>query len=104
MRRICFLLVAVSVLVSPAWMLNASPGRDLQVQALKAQQKRESNAYKLNQRNVKQSLKGHQVSKAVREQQMHQLQREKRAMKERHRDQLQDLKDRQKLMRDNTRH
>lgn len=104
MRRIIFLWVAVSVLVSPAWMLKASPRGNLEVQALRAQQKRESNAYKLNERNVKQSLRGRQVSRAAREQQMHQLQRQKRAMKERHRDQLQELKDRQRLMRDNTRH
>jgi len=99
-----FLLVAVSVLVSPVLMLEASPRGNLEVQSLKAQQKRESQAYKLNERNVKQSLKGHQVTKAARDLQMHQLQRDKRAMKERHRNQLQDLKDRQKLIRDNARH
>lgn len=104
MRRMFFLWVAVSVLMSPAWTLKASPRGNLEAQALKAQQKRESNAYKLNERNVKQSLRGRQVSRAAREQQIHQLQREKRAMKERHRDQLQELKDRQRLMRDNTRH
>lgn len=104
MRRFVFLLVAVSVLVSPAWMLKASPRGNLEAQALKAQQKRESHAFKLNERNVKQSFKGRQVPRAVREQQMHQLQRQKREMKERHRDQRQDLKDRQRMMRDNLRH
>ena len=103
MRKI-FLLVAVSVLVSPGLMLKASPGRNMEVQALKAQQKRESQAYKMNEKNVKRSLKGQHISKAAREQQMHQLQRERRAMKERHRDQLQELKDRQRLVGDNGRH
>ncbi|HEV2351854.1 MAG TPA: hypothetical protein VG028_18650 [Terriglobia bacterium] len=103
MRRFLFMVVAVSVLVSPAWMLKASPRGNPEVQALKAQQKRESNAFKINERNVKQSFKGRQVPRAVRDQQLHQLQRDKRAMKERHRNQLQELKDRQRMMRDNVR-
>jgi hypothetical protein len=103
MRRFFYLLVAVSFLVSPAWLLKASPRANPEVEALKAQQKRERNTFKINERNVKQSFKGREVSRAVREQQLHQLQRDKRAMKERHRNQMQELKDRQRMMRDNLR-
>lgn len=103
MRRFVLLLVSVSVLASPALVLKASPRGNLEVQALKAQQKRESNTFKINERNLKQSFRGRQVPRSVRDQQLHQLQREKRAMKERHRNQMQELKDRQRMMRDNLR-
>jgi hypothetical protein len=103
MRRLVLLLVAVCFLASPAWILKAAPRGNPEVQALKAQQKRENQAFKIRERNLKQSFKGRTYSKAMRDQQLHELQHEKRAMKERHRNQLQELKDRLKMMQDNMR-
>ena len=103
MRKLVFLLVTITFLVSPAWMLKAAPRGNPEVQALKAQQKREDQAFKMKERNVKQSFKGRQSSKALRDQTMHQLEHEKREMKERHKNQMQQLKDRLKMMQYNVR-
>ena len=101
MRKFLLLLVTVGILVSPGWMLQGWPSRNPEVKALKDQQKREMKALNQREKLVKQSYKGRNVPAAVRDQQLHQLEHEKREMKERHRMQLQQLKDRQKAMRAN---
>lgn len=103
MRKLVFLLVTITFLVSPAWMLEAAPRGNPEVQALKAQQKREDQSFKMKERNVKQSFKGRQSSKALRDQTIHQLEHEKRELKERHKTQMQQLKDRLKMMEYNVR-
>jgi hypothetical protein len=84
-------------------MLEAAARGNPEVQALKAQQKREDQSFKMKERNVKQSFKGRQSSKALRDQTIHQLEHEKRELKERHKTQMQQLKDRLKMMEYNVR-
>jgi hypothetical protein len=103
MRKLFFLLVSVSILGFPSAISKASQGATNQKQALKAQQKQERRAFKLKDHNQMQAYKTRGVPKGVRDQQKHELQREKRAMRDRQKDQLQDLKDRKKLVKESAR-
>jgi len=71
-----------------------------QRQQLKEQQRRERNALKLQQQNMKQSWKNGNVPSAQRSAMRHQMQRSIRDLKTRQKDSMQDLKDRQRSMRD----
>lgn len=70
---------------------------------LKVLQKRERKALKLLEKNHKHSLKGQVISKAARLQAKHQMQRDHRAMRDRQKDEMQDLKDRQRALRESQR-
>ena len=72
-----------------------------QGQQLKASQKRERAAVKKQHRSIKKSWKGQRVSSAARLQAKHQMQRDDRALHERQRDERQDLKDRQRTLKQN---
>jgi hypothetical protein len=74
-----------------------------QRQQLKVLQKRERKALELLQRNQKHSLKGQVISKAARLQAKHQMQRDRRAMRDRQKDEMQDLKDRQRALKESQR-
>ncbi|MDR3678242.1 MAG: hypothetical protein P4N24_22370 [Acidobacteriota bacterium] len=74
-----------------------------QQQLLKVQQKRERDALKIQQRNIKQSWKNARVSSAMRDESNHQMQRASRDLKQRQKDARQDLKDRQKALQENRR-
>ena len=65
---------------------------------LRTQQKMERNALKTQQGNIKRSWKQLQVSKPIRDQAKHQMQRERRDLNQRQKDAMQDLKDRQKVL------
>jgi len=67
-------------------------------QQMKARHKAEKKTLKMREQYQKQMMKDQRVSKAVRIQMKHQLQREKRELGERHKDELQDLKDRQRAI------
>ena len=74
-----------------------------QQQQLKTQQKLERNALKVRQRNIKQTWKNSHVSNVTRTQAKHQMQREHRDLVQRQKDARQDLKDRQKALKENRR-
>ncbi len=67
---------------------------------LKAHQREERKALKLQQKYKKQSLKETQAPRAVRVQAKHERQREARTLRERQKDEKQDLKDRQRLIKE----
>jgi hypothetical protein len=67
-----------------------------QERQLKALQKQERNALKVQQRTLKQSLKNPQVSGVTRTQAKHQMQRDHRNLIEKQKDALQNLKDQEK--------
>ena len=69
-----------------------------QQRALKAQQRIEWNALLDQQRNRRASWKARQTTSAERSLANHQMQRERRDMKQRHKDTMQDMKDRQKSL------
>ena len=70
---------------------------------LKSNQKRERDAVKLQHKNMKNSWKNQRVSDSARLQAKHQMERDDRALRERQRNERQDLKDRQKALRENQR-
>jgi hypothetical protein len=67
---------------------------------LKAQQKLERVVLKRQQDNVKRSWKNSGISKAMRAQAKHQMQRDRRNLYQRQKDALQDLKDRQRVFKE----
>lgn len=66
---------------------------------LKAQQKLERHALQVQQHNRKLSWKGQPVSRSQRDQANHQMQRERRDLKMRQKDAMQDAKDRNRSLR-----
>jgi cell division protein FtsL len=69
-------------------------------QQVKARQKQEWKALKLQEKYQKQSWKGQPVAKSARLQMKHQMQRAKRELRARHKDELQDLRDRQRALKE----
>jgi len=103
MRKLVLVMAAVSIFVLPSATVKGFPRQSNEERMLRTQQKQERAAFKLRERNAKNSFRGRQVSSAVRIQEKRQLQREKRAMHERQKNQIQDLRDRQRMMKDSRR-
>ena len=72
-------------------------------QLLKSSQKRERHAVKLQHQNMKNSWKNQRVSNSTRLQAKHQMERDDRALRERQKNERQDLKDRQRALKENQR-
>jgi hypothetical protein len=72
-----------------------------QRQQLKVIQKRERNSIKMQHKNIKNSWKRQKVSKASRLEVTHQMERENRALRERQKNERQDLSDRQRALKEN---
>jgi len=70
---------------------------------LNALYKQDWNALKVRQKNQMQSLRGREVSPAVRAEAKHKMQRERRALRDKHKDEMQELKDRQRALRESQR-
>jgi len=98
MRKLLFALLGISILVFSSTALKASTQQPSEKQILKARQKQERQAQKLQKRYAVQAYKNPQVSKAMRDQKKHELQREKRALRDKQKDERQDMKDRQKML------
>jgi hypothetical protein len=97
MKKFLFTLVAVSFLLVPGASVCSARSKNFEVRHLKLQQKEESKVLKLREHYMKQSWKSQHLPKALREQQKHELQREKRKLKNRQKDEMQELKDRLRL-------
>jgi hypothetical protein len=100
MRR--FLVVLMAGLVGIGLLAPRLAAQDIKVekQQMKARQKADLRALKLKEQYQKQAMRTHQVPKSVRVQMTHQMQREKRELRERQKDERQDLKDRQRALRE----
>jgi len=97
MRRFLVVLisgVAAVVLSSCLWAQDFKFER----QQMKDRQKAEWKALRLKHKYAKESMKGQEVPKSIRIQTKHQLQREARELRQRHADERQDLKDRQRAI------
>jgi hypothetical protein len=105
MRKYLVVMVATMCLgVSLASLVQAQNNDwGAQRKQLKVQQKRERNALKIQQRNIKQSWKNSRVPSATRTEAKHQMQRSSRDMKQKQKDAIQDLKDRQKSLKESQR-
>jgi membrane protein involved in colicin uptake len=105
MRNYLIVMVATMCLgISLASAVRAQDvdWRSLQ-QQLKSQQKHERDALKARQQNLKQSWKNAEISSAARAQAMHQMERERRDLKQKQKDAMQDLKDRKMAFKENQR-
>lgn len=94
MRRILSIIMLAGFLVFPAAVLSAAPRGNPEVQMLKQRQKEERKAMKLKKQYTKRSMRSQNLPKAIRDQMKHQLQREQRALREKQKNEMQDLKDR----------
>jgi hypothetical protein len=103
MRNFLAILIAGCVLSLSVARIVTAQQYDLKEEKkqLKARQKQENNALRLQEKYQKQAWKGQPVPKALREQTMHQMKRQKRDLRRKHKDELQDLSDRQKLIKSN---
>lgn len=91
-------VIAVSSRSTPALAQVVSFKEEMQ--QLRARQKQERNALKMRQQYRRQSLKGQDISKAVRLQIKHEMEREARALREQQRNELEQERDRQRLAKD----
>lgn len=105
MRNLLVVIIATLVLslsvASPVQAQNSNPRE--QIKQLKLQQKRERNALKIQQKNIKASWNKQPVSKAIRLESKHQMERDWRSMRERQKNARQDLADQQRALRDRQR-
>lgn len=97
MRKSLYCLMMACFLAVPSMSVNAAARNNLETQQVKQRQKAERKALKMRQHFMKQSMKGRNIPKAVRLQNKHQMQREARELREKQKDEMQDLKDRVRL-------
>jgi len=103
MRKLLLVLAGVSVLgISPA-LLRAAPRQDPQILLIKTRQKQERRALKLKERSEKVSFKGQQVPKGLRDQRKHQMQKERRDLRDKQKAELQDAKDKERIFKEGLR-
>src|SRR5579864_8797146 len=106
MLRTVSKVVVLSVLFLIASHAGAAPSTsgNAEKRQLKARQKTARKLIRDEDKNVNKVLKNANVSKAQRVHLKHQVKRDKRDLHRRQKDELQDLKDRQKLAAEHTRH
>ena len=103
MRKLLWVLFGVSVLCTFSILAEADGRQTSDVQVVKARQKEERKQLKLKQRYEKASFKGQQISKGVRDQRKHEMQRDARALRDQQKAELEDVRDRQRIARDSLR-
>jgi len=106
MRKLLIGVIVTFVLSFPVARTAAGryrPPVNLERKTLKAQQKPEWKGLMRQQKYQRRSWRGQHLSRGVRAQRKHQMQHERRAVRERQRNDRQDLKDRQRLMKETTR-
>lgn len=99
MRR---LFVAWTVLVSTLILACALQGQDFKFESnqIKERQKAEMKALMLKHQFAKESMKGQPIPKAMRIQMQNEMKREEKALRNKHEDELETLKDRQRVLRE----
>jgi len=100
MRKIFLALMAALILFCASGFRASAQDFGSQKQQLKVRHKLEGNALKLKHRLVKGSLQGQGVSKGQRLQMKHRMERERRELRERQKDELQTLKDQLRIMKE----
>jgi len=101
MRKLFMVAITALILGLPVATLRAQDDAlKAQKQVLKLRHKQERAALKLRKKYWQQSLMGQPLPKSERLRIKHQMQREERELRERERDEQQDFKDRQRLMKE----
>jgi len=96
-------MLAASVLFLLSGAAKAGQGKGPEKQFLKARQKQERKALKLKEHYEKQAYRSNQVPRSLRIQRKHEMQREERAMRDRQKDEREDMKDRRRLVKESLR-
>lgn len=96
--RLALAITFALICLSGSWLV----GQDFKGERgqVKERQKAERQALKLKHNFTKESLKSQEIPKSQRLIMKHQMERERRELHERHRDELQDMKDRQKALKE----
>jgi type VI protein secretion system component VasK len=101
MRKLFAVAITALIMTMPVATLRAQyDALKAQKQVLKAKQKEERVALKLRKQYWQQSLRGQPLPKSERLRMKHQMDREERALRDRQKDEQQDFKDRQRLMKE----
>jgi len=106
MRKLLIGVIVTFVLTFPVARTRAGQYQSAfkpERKMLKVRQKQDWKALKRSQKYQKHSWKGQHLSTATRAQLKHQMQRERRALRENQRNDRQNLKDRQRLMNERAR-
>jgi len=103
MRKVLLLLAGFSLLGVFSMPLRATPKQAPEVDIVKKRQKEERRELKLKDHYAKAMFKGQRIPKGVRDQQKHELQRERRALRDRQKAELQDMRDRERIYKDSLR-
>jgi hypothetical protein len=100
MRNLLILMVAGLAFVFSAECLQAGQEYNPKtfIKQAKARHKQQRKELKLKLKTLKRYWKTHSVPKAMRLEMKHQVERERRELREKQRDELQDLKDRQRVL------
>jgi hypothetical protein len=99
-KGLCFVLLAC-LAAAPAANVWARPSGNPEMQLLKQRQKQERKALKMRRHFAKESMRGQKASPALRAQMKHQMQREQRDLREKQKDEMQEVKDRVRLNKEN---
>jgi hypothetical protein len=97
MRRLFVALTMfVSILLLACWL----PAQDFkfETQQIKDRQKSEMKALQLKHKFSKESMKGQDIPKSLRVQMQHEMKREEQTLRQKHQHELQELKDRQRVL------
>lgn len=100
MRRLLLVLMAGLMLICASAFPTGAQDFKFEKQEVKARQKAEQKALKMKHKFARDSLKGQEVPKAQRLQMKHQMERERRELRERQKNEIQDLKDRQRVLKE----
>jgi TolA-binding protein len=99
MRKLFLVLVTLAMAVGlSSWLV--AQDFSLETKQVKGRQKEEKKALKLKHKFAKQSMGSRDLPKSVRAQMKHQQQREGRELREKQKDERQDLKDRQRMLKE----
>ncbi|MBI4164776.1 MAG: hypothetical protein HY508_03460 [Acidobacteria bacterium] len=96
------LLVACSAMLLTLILACALLGQDFKFESnqIKERQKAEMKALKLKHKYAQDSLKGQTIPKSMRIQMQNEMKREERTLRQKHRDELETLQDRQRVMKE----
>lgn len=98
MGKILRLVLLACICAVPAARVAAASNGDAMVRQLKFQQKQEMIALKAQHRMQERSMKQQRVHPAMRAATKHKMQRQERELREKHKDQMQDLKDQMRIV------
>jgi len=100
MRKILLALIAALILFCASGFRASAQDFGSRKQQVKVRQKLERNALKVKHRMVKESLRGQGITRGQRLRMKHRMERERRELRQRQKDELQNLKDQLRIVKE----